>query len=1004
MRWNYDDAWRDKFETCEHRDILIVPHPVKVDKVAGGPPEVRSRIPIVDSTTGVPIEPIQYRDLDFVITNENIYKEKFEYTNSLNTSDNLTFSSCESAMVKFTIRNTKIYNETTGKYELEIPNLQTLSFYDEDNNLIVGEVQTHYVIEVYMYFNGDSSSLIYLGMFVVEEDKVSDDGYSRDITAYDFMATLRDMDIGYWYYHLFKGINYLDDDFKDYLKELEDEGKVQVDKTEGHEDYDCNWMRKPKRCWTVGEALKDIFQNIVAFHPEERTISNDKEYYTTEDNVYTGFGMPILLDDDLFDYTKKYNIPTETGENNFECYGYLEILELPFYPDPSVMESKTLSFGKFLEDIGTLAGRYPFIRTDYIHEEDYVTPVEGQPETYYSTYEKCILSFKPLPKEDAKIVANNYFDNSDLAKGFKHDLYKVSTILMLEVYNKYDSSKPIMKYANLTKSQKAVRSANSDSVLKTFKVANNIFTDYLAKKQDDVAEDYKDDFQYYEEIIKLLDKGDKDYQYPEDSVHGDKPYIESDTSGDDHALMHPCYANIKYRTYRPYELTTFADPVRDVGDRIHITFEDRVTGEKDEFDTYILERKISGIQKMMDTYTAKGDMDANGFSDYKTNTKYSASSYSMQSFGYNRSSSITTSGGTNLTGLTANDFVEIIRNIGFRLLDEPSSVTAIFSASTTNVTSTVRIINSSSWSEFPKQGESDIHTGDTTNPIAVWNQSEEIEMFNVSAGDYFIFSREGDGVEYPVQWDNPCYLYDGSKWVYVGNNTSGGCNFIYASSFDGKVTIDEISEITEGSTINELTLRPKDGETYFLKERLDNTNFYQYGYDNDSGAGGEKIHGSIKFTPKYGDAFEISGTPSGYAWQYPGFWTSGYPKEGEITTTTKPRVSLKWTDPENIAEWEPKPCSWEGTIVVRKLNAPPLNRWDGVEIVDSTVRDQFKNTAYVDDTIELNRVYYYGLFPYYTAIQDAQHPIKYYRFTKVVRVSTGKTLDAPEILSIERIS
>ena len=73
-------------------------------------------------------------------------------------------------------------------------------------------------------------------------------------------------------------------------------------------------------------------------------------------------------------------------------------------------------------------------------------------------------------------------------------------------------------------------------------------------------------------------------------------------------------------------------------------------------------------------------------------------------------------------------------------------------------------------------------------------------------------------------------------------------------------------------------------------------------------------------------------------------------------------------------------------------------------IVDSTTKDAYKDTAFIDDTIQLNRTYYYGFFPYYTAYTEDGHAIKYYRFTKTVRVSTGTTIDAPEIISIERIS
>ena len=434
-------------------------------------------------------------------------------------------------------------------------------------------------------------------------------------------------------------------------------------------------------------------------------------------------------------------------------------------------------------------------------------------------------------------------------------------------------------------------------------------------------------------------------------------------------------------------------PGKEVGDRIRISFEDKVTGEITEFDTYILSRKISGIQKMMDTYVAKGNVATQTFSNYKTGATYAPQT--MGYYGSGSGSTSVTGGGTTFTGLTKDDFVEIIRNIGFRLLDEPESVVARFVATSTSTEATVRVINSSSYSEFPKDGESDIHTGDTTNPIAVWNQDQEIEMFNVSAGDYFTFIRRGDGIEYSEYEDDPLYLYDGSKWVYAGYNASGGsCNIYYVDH----AIIEEYDDITEDSTIDTLTMKPQEGETYFLKEHNENTQYYHYGFSDDSG-GGEKLHGTVTFKPSFGDSMDEQ-----YAWQYPGFWTSAYPKTGEITVKTKPHVELKWSDPDNINSWEPKPCAWEGTVIIRKRNSAPLHRWDGELIVDSTTKDAYKDTAFIDDTIQLNKTYYYGFFPYYTAYTEDGHAIKYYRFTKTIRVSTGKTIDAPEIISIERIS
>lgn len=96
------------------------------------------------------------------------------------------------------------------------------------------------------------------------------------------------------------------------------------------------------------------------------------------------------------------------------------------------------------------------------------------------------------------------------------------------------------------------------------------------------------------------------------------------------------------------------------------------------------------------------------------------------------------------------------------------------------------------------------------------------------------------------------------------------------------------------------------------------------------------------------------------------------------------QVELSWTDPEDIDTLEPVPCEWAGTVVVRKEGSAPKHRWDGTLIIDSTTRDEYSETPLVDDTVEEGKAYYYGIFPYHVALDDADNPIKHYRYTKVV--------------------
>ena len=112
------------------------------------------------------------------------------------------------------------------------------------------------------------------------------------------------------------------------------------------------------------------------------------------------------------------------------------------------------------------------------------------------------------------------------------------------------------------------------------------------------------------------------------------------------------------------------------------------------------------------------------------------------------------------------------------------------------------------------------------------------------------------------------------------------------------------------------------------------------------------------------------------------------------------QVELKWTDPADITTKRPEKVEWLGTVVVRKENSAPKHRWDGDLIVNSTTRDEYKTTALVDNTVEANKRYYYGIFPYHRHLSDVDNNINFFRFTKVVSVNTVSQIVAPSITSL----
>lgn len=680
MRWNYDPKWRDMFDDGVHRDILIVPHATKVTKVQGQPPLVTSKVPKfykdndpepshhVDGDVkkeGLRI-PGEYEDVEWTIENGDIINEKFEYADGISSNDKLAYGSCEAAMIKFTIRNNKTYNNETHRWELDIPDLQNIQVITDDGKTLLGELQGAAIIEVWTYINGDSSSLQWLGMYKVEQDKATGNGYEREIIAYDFMLTFRDMDIFEWYKALFEGVP----------MDSEDPSKGK------RED-----MPYDEHGWTIGEALKYLFDQLAYQSPSVPTTTNPKDYLLDMDaDKYPGYGMPIILDPDLFDTSvKPLEIPDEydpTDPQLAERYGWMMVMDLPFIKDEKIIKKGQLSCGKFLEDIAILAGRFGMIRKDIFEDDNYIDP-DPTKKHRYNTYEKCYLTFRPIETKDSTIRSENCFDNSDVEKGFQYDNYDTVENKLIQIYD-YDNNELVFFCpSGLSEKDKTDFKNGNRADIGSLTILENMFTSYL--KKDDTA-DLGGAF-----ILKLLQKGrnaTKNVIDYEESVRTGHKETKSVTYGVVPYLTE-CYNNIIYRPYRPYQLTSFGDLCRMPGDRIHVEGIDRITGEEYNFDSYIFVRRITGVQKMMDKYTAKGNIIGGTYSDYRAGDLND--SFHPQSLGYGRlgGGSGNSNGGTNnttISGISQEDLKEILRNAGMRFLDEPTDCEAVYNAEDNTVT------------------------------------------------------------------------------------------------------------------------------------------------------------------------------------------------------------------------------------------------------------------------------------------------------------------------------
>ena len=87
------------------------------------------------------------------------------------------------------------------------------------------------------------------------------------------------------------------------------------------------------------------------------------------------------------------------------------------------------------------------------------------------------------------------------------------------------------------------------------------------------------------------------------------------------------------------------------------------------------------------------------------------------------------------------------------------------------------------------------------------------------------------------------------------------------------------------------------------------------------------------------------------------------------------KVRLMWTDPldkyavpggESLNEGDQLVSQWEYTRIVRKPGSQPTGPNDGTHVVESTVRNQYQDTPYIDEPVLNDTTYYYAAYAYNT--------------------------------------
>lgn len=421
------------------------------------------------------------------------------------------------------------------------------------------------------------------------------------------------------------------------------------------------------------------------------------------------------------------------------------------------------------------------------------------------------------------------------------------------------------------------------------------------------------------------------------------------------AMMKNIYDSVRYRKYVPFNAKFPADLCREVGDRITLYSDIDLQIDEDNprsFKTLIFQRRITGIQNMVDEYSAQGDKKLPAFGDYS-----SSSGYSGKTTRTGKSGSSTTYGpdGTvEKSYVTKEDLVELFRNIQIRLLDEPTDVSVTYSEGGTIPAHTIHyrpIAEQIYW-------DTNLHIqdGDTTNPITIEDVSYNVEPYQWV---YYTWSVPNPSTGDDDYYSRLCIYGEDNVWHVTKNETP------IANTNDGDVIAQELHE---GSTYSVLTIN------------------------------------GVNVTVNYGDIIIKSdyyaNEPMSYV--YPGVWIDfgpGYGSSGPYLydvnageIVSENAVNISWTDPENISTNKPVPATWDGTVVVRNTDHEPRHPWDGTQIVNSKTRDRYSETPFKDLNLPAEKKLYYGIFPYDTEGNC--------RYTKVVVVNIQDDDKSPVINSI----
>lgn len=502
------------------------------------------------------------------ITNTKLYQESFELTENLCSENSLAFGSCESNYVKFRISNT------------------------------ISSLKNKWIV-VKQVLNKDYENEFQIGIYKIESDVPTEDRNYRDITAYDCMYDIINSDITEWYNSLEfptslisfrkKFFEYLNIEYED--STLPNDG-MEIYKTINEDSISgkdiITEICQINGCF--GNINRDgkfefVFLKGISreLYPNSRIYPSD--YLLPEKNKFdgkTGFdGNYIVSGTDIITKIRGAFVLKKVNGETVLSLSEIETGYTAFFKDVIKSDETFGEYNKFYilkldsSDISYFTDKYGAEIPCYPVAFGY-----GYTNSEYHAY-KTVMP-------EIKVVTENGYQGINNGEGKLYlSEFALRNMCGLPTFENEEKLEIYIKYGDC--------SLAKNYVLNTYEIPRSRcisckYEDYLVKKIDKVQIRSSEN-----DIGAVAGNGENLY-----TIEGNRLVFQNNLESMQEVANNLYDALSGYNPYRVCTVKTVGNPVIEIGTQI------RVFSRIETIDSYIINRTLSGIQSLRDTYYAVG--------------------------------------------------------------------------------------------------------------------------------------------------------------------------------------------------------------------------------------------------------------------------------------------------------------------------------------------------------------------------------------------------------------